>query len=113
MSKRFAHVGQHLFIGIHGRELTPATRRLLNTIQPGGIVLFARNVGPAGVLREFTRALCEKLPYRPLIAIDQENGRVNRLREIVGELPTIAELKTGDVVDYVCRELEWVKSQLL
>jgi hypothetical protein len=24
-----------------------------------------------------------------------------------------ASLKTGDVVDYVCRELEWVKGQLL
>jgi hypothetical protein len=22
-------------------------------------------------------------------------------------------LKTGDIVDYVCRELEWVRSQLL
>jgi len=93
MSKTFSHPGQHLFIGFAGRDLDTSARRLLNTIQPGGVVLFARNVGAAGELRRLGRALRDVLPYRPLIAMDLESGRVNRLREVVGEFPTIAELK--------------------
>ena len=43
--------GQHLFVGVTGTELTPATRRLLQTVQPGGVVLFARNVDNADQLK--------------------------------------------------------------
>jgi beta-N-acetylhexosaminidase len=101
MSKPSEHVGQHLFVGIPGKELTPATRRFLDEIQPGGVILFARNIGTAGELRALGRALRTELTYRPLVAIDQENGRVNRLREITGELPTIAELKHDGAVEKV------------
>ena len=93
MCKPSEHAGQHLFIGIAGRELDAPARRLLNTIQPGGVILFARNVGSAGELRRLGHALRSELAYRPLVAMDMESGRVNRLREVVGELPTIAELK--------------------
>ena len=93
MSKPSEHAGQHLFIGFTGRELDAAARRLLNTIQPGGVVLFARNVGGAGELRRLGHALRTELAYRPLVAMDMESGRVNRLREVVGELPTTAEIK--------------------
>jgi beta-N-acetylhexosaminidase len=101
MSKPSTHVGQHLFVGIPGKTLAPATRRLLNGIQPGGIILFARNIGTAGELRALGKALRKELDYRPLIAIDQENGRVNRLREIAGELPTIPELKRDGLPEKV------------
>ena len=101
MSKPSTHVGQHLFVGIPGKELTPATRRFLNDLQPGGVILFARNIGTAGELRALGRALRTELKYRPLVGIDQENGRVNRLREIAGELPTIAELKREGSVEKV------------
>ena len=93
MSALLANPGQHLFIGLTGTELTPATRQLLQTVQPGGVVLFARNVDNADQLRALTRSLHAALPVRPMIAIDQENQCVNRLRAIVGELPTIAEVK--------------------
>ena len=95
------HPGQHLFVGIPGKELTPATRKFLNEIQPGGVILFARNIATAGELRALSRVLRTELTYRPLIAIDQENGRVNRLREIAGELPTIAQLKQEGSVEKV------------
>ncbi len=95
------NAGQHLCIGIPGGELTPATRRLLKTIQPGGIVLFARNVDSADQLRILIQSLRDELPVCPLIAIDQECRRVNRLREIVGELPAIADIKaTGNAEEF-------------
>ncbi len=101
MSKPSTHVGQHLFVGIPGKALTPATRRFLNEVQPGGVILFARNIGSAGELRALGRALRTELKYRPLIGIDQENGRVNRLRDIAGELPTVADLKREGSVEKV------------
>ena len=97
MSKPSARIGQYLFIGLAGTELTPDNRRLLKTIQPGGVVLFARNVDSATQLREFCGSLRHEFPFRPLVAIDQEQGGVNRLRNIVGDTSTIADLKkAGD-----------------
>jgi beta-N-acetylhexosaminidase len=90
---RLPDIGQHLFIGFTGPELTAETRRLLDTVRPGGVVLFARNIITERELRSLTRALRREFSFRPLVAIDQENGRVNRLRDIVGEIPTIADLK--------------------
>ena len=101
MSKAFPQIGQHLFIGLASTELTPANRRLLNTVRPGGVVLFARNVESAAQLRDFCGALQREFPFRPLVAIDQENGRVNRLRDIIGEIPTIPQLKRSGVLEQV------------
>jgi beta-N-acetylhexosaminidase len=98
MSRASPQIGQHLFIGLAGTQLIPESRRLLKAIQPGGIVLFARNVESAAQLREFCNSLRCEVPARPLIAIDQEQGRVNRLRNIIGEAPTIAELKKSSNV---------------
>ena len=80
-------------MGVPGPELTPATRRLLQAVQPGGVVLFARNVSHAAQLRALIQELRAAVPVPPLIAIDQESQCVNRLRAIVGELPTLAEVK--------------------
>jgi beta-N-acetylhexosaminidase len=92
-SLQHTHIGQHLFIGFTGAQLSVDTRRLLNTVQPGGIILFARNIDTATELRALGGALRTEFSYRPLVAIDQEHNRVNRLRNIIGETPTIAEVK--------------------
>ena len=93
------HVGQHLFIGFSGTRFNAETRRLLRAIQPGGVVLFTRNVGSAAELRALGRTLRSECACRPLVAIDQEQGRVNRLREIIGEAPTIADMKKSGNVE--------------
>src|SRR5260221_13797925 len=87
------HVGQPLFIGFAGAQLTASTRHLLNTVQPGGVVLFARNIDTATELHALGRALRTELSYRPLVAIDQEHNRVSRLRNIIGETLTITDVK--------------------
>ena len=95
------HIGRHLFIGFTGAQLTPDTRRLLNTVQPGGVVLFARNIDNAADLRALSKTFRAEFACRPLIAIDQEHGHVNRLRNIIGEIPTIADLKKSHSVKKV------------
>ena len=87
------HAGQHLMIGFYGTELSAETQKLLRTVQSGGVILFARNIVSAPQVR----ALCRALPTQTIVAIDQENRRVNRLRDIIGELPGIAEIESpGD-----------------
>jgi beta-N-acetylhexosaminidase len=98
-SRKEMDPGQHLFIGIPGTELDTGTRRVIESVRPGGVVLFARNIDTAGELRALTHGLRTELAWRPLIAVDQEHGRVNRLRSVIGEAATIAEIKNSGNVE--------------
>lgn len=73
-------VGQLCMVGFEGTEVTPDFRSWMRDYQPGGIILFSRNlVNPAQIahLTNDLQALAEDNPL--LIAIDQEGGRVSRL----------------------------------
>ena len=94
----FADSGkQLLFIGIRDKVLTQDEAEFIITNNIGGIVLFARNIeSPEQVhalctqiqaLRHKTR---DKLPF--LIAVDQEGGRVARLRAPFTEWPPLAAI---------------------
>jgi len=80
-------VGQLFFIGISGPELDAATEKFLNEIRPGGICLFARNIKSAQQTRELLDGLRRILPFKPFLSVDQEGGRVDRLRRVVGPMP--------------------------
>ena len=87
-------VGQLLWIGFEGTSLTPAVARLLRDVQPGGIILFGRNLTPdARRLRTLTDALARSVAIPPFIALDQEGGRVSRLRGLLG--PTLTGSALG------------------
>ena len=75
--------GQQLMIGISGTTIDPETERQLQEIQPGFIILFARNISSAGQVKELIAGLKQTVSPPPLIAIDQEGGRVIRF---VGEI---------------------------
>lgn len=75
-----ATVGQLLMVGFHGTELSPALIEWLQEYQPGGIILFSRNLVDPEQIARLTNALQEQAPVTPLlIAIDQEGGRISRL----------------------------------
>ena len=80
-------VGQLFFIGISGPELDKATETLLNEIRPGGVCLFARNIKSPQQTRELLDGLRVILPLEPFLSIDQEGGRVDRLRRIITPMP--------------------------
>lgn len=83
-----------LACGIWGTELDARERRELEAVQPGGIVLFARNVRDREQLADLVRGLRE-LPWEPYVAIDLEGGRVNRLAGLTGPLPAPARAAEG------------------
>lgn len=71
-----------VFFGLEGPHLTPREAALFAACRPAGYILFRRNVETPDQVRTLTSALGDLDPdNRPLpILIDQEGGRVARLR---------------------------------
>lgn len=90
-------VGQFLFIGIPGKTIDADTQRVLKEIQPGGVILFARNLESPQQVAELTQDLRRFIRVPPMISIDQEGGRVDRLRTITEPMPSAQDIRaTGD-----------------
>jgi beta-N-acetylhexosaminidase len=81
-----------LIIGVSGAALTPDETQFIRDVKPCGLILFARNC----VSREQIRALVAEFRTAlgsdtALVLIDQEGGRVQRIRPPVGRtLPPAA-----------------------
>ncbi|MBS0561705.1 MAG: beta-N-acetylhexosaminidase [Proteobacteria bacterium] len=67
-------------VGIAGLALTDAEAALFRRLPPAGIILFARNVADPVQLRALTAALRAVLPDGAVLMVDQEGGRVARMR---------------------------------
>jgi beta-N-acetylhexosaminidase len=68
-----------VFVGIHGPTPTAGELELIRR-GVGGVILFARNVEHPGQVAELSATLKAAAPGPLLICIDQEGGRVQRLR---------------------------------
>ncbi len=91
-------IGQFLFIGLPGTELDAETRALIEEVQPGGIIIFGRNVASPAQLRSLLDGVRELLPIPPLCGIDQEGGLVDRLRRIFTPMPAARTIRQhGDL----------------
>src|ERR1700756_5479212 len=87
------HLGQLLLVGVPTPELDVDTAKLFRRIQPGGFVLFGRNVKSAKQLRKLVDDLRDLSQEEPIVAIDQEGGRVSRLKMIGNEPPNEQQLR--------------------
>ena len=79
--------GRRLWIGIPSTELDVATEGLLTDLQPGGVILFRRNIDSAQQVKKLTTALRETVGESLHICIDQEGGRVVRFPDGVTFFP--------------------------
>src|SRR3984957_12632243 len=86
-------LGQLLLVGVPGLELDSETARLYRQMQPGGYILFGRNIRSASQLRKLIDDLRDLSLIEPIITIDQEGGRVSRLKLIGHEPPNAQELR--------------------
>ncbi|MCE9518673.1 MAG: beta-N-acetylhexosaminidase [Verrucomicrobia bacterium] len=93
MPANSALLGQLLLTGIPGPELDTATAARLKKLQPGGFILFSRNLQDATQLRKLCDDLRDLSEIEPIITIDQEGGRVSRLRYIGQEPPNAQQLR--------------------
>lgn len=88
-----ARLGQLLLTGVPGKELDPETAKRFRKLQPGGYILFGRNIESPEQLRKLIDDLRDLSEIEPFITIDQEGGRVSRLRLIGSEPPNAQQLR--------------------
>ncbi len=81
-----------VMVGIDGLHLDEAFREAYRRTPFAGIILFGRNVESVEQVRALTDELRALGDPAPLIAIDQEGGRVSRIRGGVEEFPPMMAL---------------------
>ena len=96
-------LGQLIMTGVPGKELDAETARLFRRVQPGAYILFGRNLGSATQLRKLIDDLRDLSDIEPIITIDQEGGRVSRLRRIGNEPPNAQQLRNKNDIDLIRR----------
>ena len=96
-------VGQLIMTGVPGKELDAETARLFRRVQPGAYILFGRNLESATQLRKLIDDLRDLSEIEPIITIDQEGGRVSRLRRIGNEPPNAQQLRDKNDIDLIRR----------
>src|SRR6202521_4931538 len=92
-------LGQLILCGVPGKELDATSADLFRRVQPGGFILFGRNIETAPQLRKLIDDLRDLSQIEPIITIDQEGGRVSRLRLIGSEPPNAQQLRDKNDID--------------
>ena len=89
--------GQRLMVGFDGTELNPDLKFLIKTLHVGGIILFARNLMNPDQIKHLCSSIQEYASSygRPplFISIDQEGGKVARLKEPFTQFPGNPKMK--------------------
>lgn len=106
-------LGRLMWIGFEGTALEGELRRRLSRGEAGGVVLFRRNLPSSaeGTDLSALRALCDELHAEgansgaPLfLSVDQEGGRVQRIREPAARWPPMYSVGESDDPEKTARE---------
>ena len=90
-----ASAGQLFIIGFEGKEAPPALLAKIDAGRLGGVILFARNLGDLSEIAALTRSLHAATPPGDppiIVSIDQEGGRVQRIRAPMTVWPAMARV---------------------
>ncbi|TGK00713.1 glycoside hydrolase family 3 protein [Leptospira semungkisensis] len=112
-------VGQVIHVAIPATTLDPIAKKEIETIKPGGVILFGRNLGSQSEIKSLNSGLqasaLENTGLPLLISVDQEGGRVIRVKDGVTQFPGAMALgqtkdadlakKVGFVTSYQLRKL--------
>ena len=92
-------IGQLLIAGFDGHQLPVELKALAREFGLGGVVLFGRNVAEPEQVAEVCYDAAQLVPdLPPWVSLDQEGGRVARLKAPFTEWPPMATLgRSGDV----------------
>src|SRR5882762_3359452 len=67
-------------LGCSGLTITPEERAFYRAEQPWGFILFGRNISEAAQISDLVASLRESVGRNVPVLIDQEGGRVQRIR---------------------------------
>lgn len=91
------HIGQLAVVGFAGTSLPADIGALAREFDLGGVILFARNVESPDQVAEIAREAQQLAQDLPLwVGIDQEGGRVARMRLPLTEWPPMQTLGRAD-----------------
>ena len=80
-----------VMLDLEGTDLTPQDIQRITDPLVGGVILFSRNIESLQQVRNLVKSL-RKLRPQLILAIDQEGGRVQRIKQGVTRLPPLSEL---------------------
>jgi beta-N-acetylhexosaminidase len=84
-------VGQMFLYGFQGKQFDDDARHLLHEYRPGGFIIFTRNIGSEAQLvslnSDIKKVSTKQLGIPAFIAIDQEGGKVLRIKNFGTVLP--------------------------
>ncbi|UVE19700.1 beta-N-acetylhexosaminidase [Pseudomonas sp. LS44] len=96
-----------LMLDVGGTWLTAEDRQILRQPQVGGLILFARNIEHPRQVRELTAAIRAVRPEL-LLAVDQEGGRVQRLRQGFVRLPAMRAIADNVDAEVLAEHCGWL-----
>jgi len=85
-----------LGIGLTGKALTDLEKKIIAEVEPFAIVLFGRNIADPEQLSELVREVKSIARRPPMFMIDEEGGRVDRLRHLIPGLPSAEAFGEGE-----------------
>src|SRR5262252_6246934 len=91
-------IGRLLIAGFNGGQVPVELRSIAREFGLGGVILFGRNIEAPEQVAELSYEAARLVPELPLwVSIDQEGGRVARLKSPFTEWPPMATLgRSGD-----------------
>ena len=90
-------VGQLLLMGFDGAEMSGRLRSTLASLQPGGIILFARNIQSPRQTYDLVHECQKALAVLAFRCVDLEGGTVDRMRNVIAPAPAAADVfASGD-----------------
>jgi beta-N-acetylhexosaminidase len=90
--------GHYILMGVPGTRLDATTAAIIREVQPAGFIMFGRNIEAPAQLRQLVDDLRGEVKHEPIVTIDQEGGRVSRLKECGSEPPSARQLREkGDL----------------
>jgi beta-N-acetylhexosaminidase len=85
-------VGQLLILGFDGLEVDGHLRTSLATLQPGGVILFARNIEDPRQTWKLLRDCRATTAVPMFLCVDLEGGTVDRLKKVIAPAPSVKEV---------------------
>lgn len=96
-----------LMLDVAGTWLTAEDRQILRQPEVAGLIIFARNFEHPRQLRELCAAIRALRPDL-LLAVDQEGGRVQRLRQGFVRLPAMRRLAEQPNAQWLAEQCGWL-----
>ncbi len=85
-------VGQLLILGFDGLEIDSKLRTTLTTLQPSGVILFARNIEDPAQTWRLLRDSQASTRTPMFLCVDLEGGTVDRLKKVIAPAPSVEQV---------------------